>query len=108
MPFPLHTALGAALLAVCSASTFAQSAAPAEPGAFAVPPHQSPFSGYRRYADQRVEPWRETNDRVGRIGGWRAYAREAAGEAPASASAPVSASPASGAGHGDHRGHGKQ
>ena len=45
--------------------------------------YQSPISGYQPYADQPVQPWREANDRVGRIGGWRAYAKEAAaGESP--------------------------
>jgi hypothetical protein len=35
-------------------------------------------------------PWREANERVGRIGGWRAYAREASSPAPAAAaSAPA-------------------
>lgn len=40
--------------------------------------YQSPISGYQPYADQPVQSWREANDRVGRIGGWRAYAKEAA------------------------------
>lgn len=38
----------------------------------------STFTGYRAYTDQSVGSWREANDEVGRIGGWRAYAREAA------------------------------
>lgn len=36
----------------------------------------SPLRAYKAYADQPVESWREANDRVGRIGGWRAYAKE--------------------------------
>lgn len=36
----------------------------------------SSLRAYKVYADQPVEPWREANDRVGRIGGWRAYAKE--------------------------------
>ncbi len=36
----------------------------------------SPLRAYKTYADQPVESWREANDRVGRIGGWRAYAKE--------------------------------
>lgn len=38
----------------------------------------SAFRNYQPYADQPVQPWREANDRVGQIGGWRVYAREAA------------------------------
>ena len=37
----------------------------------------SPLRAYKAYVDQPVESWREANDRVGRIGGWRAYAKEA-------------------------------
>ena len=52
----------------------------------------SPLSTYRRADEVAPLPWREANDRVGRIGGWRAYAREAAApDAPASA---ASAAPA--------------
>jgi hypothetical protein len=36
----------------------------------------SPLRAYKAYTDQPVESWREANDRVGRIGGWRAYAKE--------------------------------
>lgn len=51
--------------------------------------HASPLSTYRRAGDVAPLPWREANDRVGRIGGWRAYAREAAAPAaPASAAMP--------------------
>jgi hypothetical protein len=39
--------------------------------------YRSPFAAYQ--ADKIEEPrsWREVNDRVGSIGGWRVYAREA-------------------------------
>lgn len=48
--------------------------------------YASPFDGYRRYADQPVESWIEANDRVRRIGGWKAYAREAPGSGDADGS----------------------
>jgi hypothetical protein len=38
---------------------------------------KSSFSGYVPYSEQSIESWREANDRVGEIGGWRAYAKEA-------------------------------
>jgi hypothetical protein len=80
----------------------------------AVPPvqHRSAIANYRRHAEQPVGSWREANDTVTRIGGWRAYAREAnppdtpaAGPEPkaAAASAPAAAKPAPAG----HAGHGK-
>ena len=88
--------------------TMAQSVNRTDPAtaAAAVPPpaYESPFARYRVYADQDVAPWRETNDTAARIGGWRAYAREAAepaGETPAKASEQQDLAPAAG-GH-DHR-----
>jgi hypothetical protein len=51
--------------------------------------YQTAFSGYRRYGDEPLVPWKQANDVVGRIGGWKAYAREAAAPSPpAGASAP--------------------
>ena len=47
--------------------------------------YRSTLATYKRVGEIELVPWREANDRVGRIGGWRAYAREAnAPEAPAS------------------------
>ncbi len=55
----------------------------------AVPPaqHRSPMASYRPLAESPVGSWKEANERVNRIGGWRAYAREAAQPASAPASA---------------------
>ncbi|RPH65205.1 MAG: hypothetical protein EHM83_06960 [Burkholderiales bacterium] len=39
--------------------------------------YRSGFGDYRRLADEPVGSWSEANDRVGRIGGWKVYAREA-------------------------------
>lgn len=50
----------------------------------------SAFEGYQPFAEAPLTPWRESNDTVGRIGGWRAYAREAQG---ADASVPARALP---------------
>jgi hypothetical protein len=38
--------------------------------------YESPIRTYRPYSEEIVQPWRESNDQVGRIGGWRAYAKE--------------------------------
>ena len=39
--------------------------------------HHSTLSGYRAAGEVKVGSWREANESVARIGGWRAYAREA-------------------------------
>ena len=41
--------------------------------------YRSAFDGYRGFTDQPVGSWRKANDDVGRIGGWKAYARERQG-----------------------------
>lgn len=66
--------------------------------------YRSAFEGYRAFADEPVRPWRETNDTVGRIGGWKAYAREAqSGDArPAAAGASAPAAAPAGAAHSNH------
>jgi hypothetical protein len=54
--------------------------------------YRSAFAGYRPWREQALGDWREANDTVGRIGGWRTYLRQAhEPEAPASTSAPTPA-----------------
>jgi hypothetical protein len=78
------------LFAVVVAAPFAHATAqggkgaardPGDPKA-AVPPvrYDSPFARYRPNAEVEVGVWRDTNDHVGRIGGWRVYGREAVAE----------------------------
>ena len=63
--------------------------------------------------DETVGSWREANDNVGRIGGWRTYLREAQ-QPDAPASAPTTGKPAPTdrparempAGHQGHKMHG--
>ena len=50
----------------------------------------SPLARYRPAGEVNVGSWKDANDTVTRIGGWRAYARE--GQAPAQA--PSAAMPA--------------
>ena len=72
-----------------------------------VPPikYTSPLADYRRFVDEKPTPWKEANDTAARIGGWRAYARDATeptapapgvSEPPATpaAAAPASSAPA--------------
>ena len=49
----------------------------AAPAAF-----RSALEGYQPYIDEKIVPWKEANDNVGRIGGWREYAKQAAQAAP--------------------------
>lgn len=103
-----------AFLVAVSSASWAQTASGkrADPldASAAVPPlvFQSTLAAYQRHAEQPVGSWREANDTVNRIGGWRAYAREARQpEAPATNSVPpkpASPAPASApAGHGGHK-----
>jgi len=54
------------------------STVPANSAAVAFPfRYSSVFTHYQPYQEQPLIPWREANDQVGQIGGWRFYAREA-------------------------------
>lgn len=67
--------------------------------------YKSSFTSYRVLSDGKLMSWKETNDNVGRIGGWRAYAKEAQQPEPPGAdkSAPAdSAKPMQG-GQGGHK-----
>ena len=83
--------------------------------------YQSSFAAYRRLDDGQLISWRDANDTVSRIGGWRVYAREAQQPDAAAAAAPSASAPAAPparpaaapksdamvkpmpAGHGDHK-----
>ena len=54
----------------------------------------SPIADYQKFVDEKVLPWKAANDKVAEIGGWRAYAKEAAqpavpGEKPAPETSPA-------------------
>ena len=49
--------------------------------------YDSAFSRYKPYRDEKATPWREANDTVTQIGGWRAYAKEAQQSEPATTDA---------------------
>ena len=112
---------GIPVIALLSAASFAQAqGTPARTervdpldAQVRVPPaiHSSALASYRRQDDDKRIDWKVANEAVNRIGGWRAYAREAqqpgpAPAAPASRTAPAPA-PASGAtpAHGGHKMH---
>ena len=51
--------------------------------------YTSSLSQYRRLSDEKLISWREANDTVTGIGGWRAYAREAQQPEAAAPAKPV-------------------
>ena len=80
-------------------------------GTPATLPYTSVFEGYQPFNDEKLKPWKESNATVEKIGGWRAYAREAA-EPQAQhdhtpAASPTTARKASAAPADPHAGHGK-
>ncbi len=98
LPFPIRRMLPALALTVAAAAQAghdAPTAGRASPldARVDVPAvtYESAFARYRPHADQALRPWKDANDNVGRIGGWRSYAREAAQEEPAVAPGPKAA-----------------
>lgn len=69
--------------------------------------HESTFKHYRRFGETSVASWQQANETVARVGGWRAYAREAQAPQPApsasAAAAPARAAPPAGAAPGGHK-----
>ena len=58
-------------------ATFARSDPTNAGGAVPLVQYRSPFYDYRTFGDSVRTPWRQANDEVARIGGWRTYLREA-------------------------------
>lgn len=90
-----------------AATVYAQAVLP-PPGPSPAPSAASPsayksaLEGYQPYRDEKIQPWKESNNTVGKIGGWRAYAKEAAEPASQGGTAPAAPSAAN-----PHAGHGK-
>ncbi len=93
-------------LALFAGPVFAH--APAVTEAPKLPPltklqNSSATGANKAYTEHEVKSWREANDRVGQIGGWRAYAKEIKTGEPASAKdVPPGSDP-----HAGHHGGGK-
>lgn len=72
MHFTFATLLYAVALTplVASAAQPAAAGHPAAPDA-PTPPvsYESAFTGYKSFRDEKLAPWREVNDEVGRVGG---------------------------------------
>lgn len=83
----------AAVPLLAASTLFAQAAAPARPSTAPAPQGSAPaafrsaMDGYRPFSDEKQTPWKEANETVRQVGGWRAYAKEAAAAAPDKAEA---------------------
>ena len=50
---------------------------------------KSVLDGYKPYTEEKTVNWKAANDTTAQIGGWRAYAKEAAQTSPAQNPAPT-------------------
>jgi hypothetical protein len=75
----------AALPALAALAAGAQTGPSPVPAIAAEPaaalPFRSAMDGYKPFADEKPIPWKEANETVHQRGGWRAYAKQSAGEA---------------------------
>lgn len=51
--------------------------------------YRSSLADYRFFPDEKLGSWKQANDQVGSIGGWRAYAKEAQESEPAGGATPA-------------------
>lgn len=65
--------------------------------------YNSPLKAYQRFSEPPLDDWRQANELVGRIGGWRTYAQEP-WEQPADNMAMPPAEPAATNPHSQHGG----
>lgn len=68
------------LLSLAISPVYGQPASPLE--------FRSAFEGYKPYTEEKTADWKRANDNVGKIGGWREYAREAS-QQPETATGPA-------------------
>jgi hypothetical protein len=72
--------------------------------------YESVFARYKSHSEEKATPWRDANDTVTQIGGWRVYAKEAQQSDPASSSnaAPMMPATPTVAKPNPHEGHGSK
>lgn len=75
-----------------AATTAVAPVAPATASSSALP-YESVFVRYQSYRDEKTGSWRDSNETVDRIGGWRAYAKEAQQPDAAVPSTPIAPTP---------------
>lgn len=57
--------------------------------------YRSAWSSYRPFTDEKVISWKDANDEVRRIGGWRAYLRESQNGQPSGSEGAARTAPTS-------------
>jgi hypothetical protein len=99
MPHLVFRCLAMACVALAATAFAQQTPAPAaRPSAQDAAPssvYRSAWSGYRPFADEKVISWKDANDEVRRIGGWRAYLRESQSGQPSGSEGAARTAPAS-------------
>ena len=86
----LYSGLTAELVLLAAALWTVQAGAQTPADSLPLPAYRSALEGYQPYTDKKVGNWKEANDNVGRIGGWREYAKEASrSQTPEGADKPV-------------------
>lgn len=68
---------------------------------------RSAFEGYRPFTEEKALSWKDANDTVGQIGGWRAYAREVQESNAADGTRAAPVAPVAPGAANPHAGHGK-
>jgi len=67
------------LLLLCALPVLATAQSAEPPSQIPAPQaYASVFDEYKPYSDETIVPWTQANAKVANIGGWRAYAKEAA------------------------------
>lgn len=92
MRFPLIRRWAFACLAslVLPVGAWAESPDPLDAQAATPALHyQSPLKAYQGFSEQPLHNWRQANELVGRIGGWRTYAQEPYAQEPYSQDVPA-------------------
>lgn len=86
---PIHSALRFVAVLTLAAPCVAQPRPDPLDAVAPVPElrYSSSLQGFRAFTDDKPLPWKDANDTAARIGGWRAYAREARAPAPPAAAA---------------------
>ena len=106
MPLRMIRILLLSLVAAAGPSMAAEGApraASGDPRTAMQVPYASSFADYRPFKEPATKPWPESNALVERLGGWKAYASDGAGDARVSQ--PASGEPKAGPAH---TGHGAQ
>ena len=86
---PLVAVLGLAVTSLFAQTGVSTAPATTASASAAPPAFSSVFDSYQPYTEEKTANWQQANDNTARIGGWRAYAKEAAEPNPGVMPVPV-------------------